>query len=115
MALVEVYGGQRSLAFELATADNCGNGHSNCWKWSDAKCYCSENIEDGDAEDEICVNLTWSPMFLKKKTVYWLAFRCISRANKTGKRKQTGDTTRVGPVKGYVTYYLRLLSWAFKP
>ena len=54
-------------------------------------------------------------MLLKKKTVYGLGFRCISRANKTGKRKQTGDATRVGPVKGYVTYYLRLLSWAFKP
>ena len=29
MALLEVYGSQRSLAFELATADNYGNGHSN--------------------------------------------------------------------------------------
>ena len=29
MALVEVYGGQRSLAFELATADNYDNSHSN--------------------------------------------------------------------------------------
>ena len=29
MALVEVYGGQRILAFELATADNYGNSHSN--------------------------------------------------------------------------------------
>ena len=29
MALVEVNGGQRSLAFELATAGNYGNGHSN--------------------------------------------------------------------------------------
>ena len=30
MALAEVYGGQRSLAFKLTTADNYGNGHSNC-------------------------------------------------------------------------------------
>ena len=29
MTLVEVCGGERSLAFELATADNYGNGHSN--------------------------------------------------------------------------------------
>ena len=35
MTLVEVCGGQRSLAFELTTADNYGNGHSNSGDDSD--------------------------------------------------------------------------------
>ena len=79
MALVEVYGGQRSLAFELATADNYGNSHSNSGDDSVEnevmqRIYCNENsylvnTEDDNVEDEICLKLTWSHMLLKK-TVY---------------------------------------------
>ena len=74
MALVEVYGGQRSLAFELATADNYGNSHSNSGDDSVENevmliIIAMKKIEDGVVEDEICLKLTWSHM-LKKKTLY---------------------------------------------
>ena len=79
MTLVEVYAGQRSLAFKLTTTMTTMlivivTGDDSVENEVMQRIYCNENsylvnTEDDNVEDEICLKLTWSHMLLKK-TVY---------------------------------------------